>query len=95
MTKLLALATVLTLTSACAGQERRQNEMYEHLRTCAAFDMECDRTQVELTPLGDNTVGVNACGQRATYVGTMCTGEYYVSSCTWIMNSESRPQTQE
>jgi len=93
MKKLLSLALFLSVASACAARDRRQNEMYENLRTRAAFDMNCDRAAVELTPLDDNTVGVRACGERATYVGHMCTGEFYTSSCTWVMNnSDSHPR---
>ena len=55
------------------------------LRTRAAFDLSCPEDQLTLSDLGRPTVqGVSGCGRKASYV--------YVNG-TWVMNSDSQPQS--
>jgi len=58
------------------------------LRARAAFDFDCPKNQIKIVELdADNTYGVIACGQRATYIN-MCHGPYD-AECTWVQNTDS------
>lgn len=63
----------------------------DQLRTRAAFDLKCDAAEVKILKLDDQTRGVQACGQQATYV-EKCDGpkQNLETSCTWVLNTETR-----
>lgn len=81
---LVALALV-ALVAGCGATE-------DQLRARVAFDMKCPQNQVHITEIDSRTRGVDACGQRATYVES-CNGPKSSMSaeCTWVMNSTSPP----
>lgn len=47
----------------------------------APFELSCDRSSLSTKVLGTNTVGVEGCGKKATYVLTMK---------GWVMNTASQ-----
>lgn len=53
------------------------------LRTRAAFDMNCNESQIAMYRLNAQTIGVRGCGKQATYVES-CNVNH---SCNWIMNN--------
>lgn len=60
----------------------------DDLRARAAFDFRCPKNQIKIVNLdGNDTYGVTACGQRATYIN-VCHG-MYDSDCTWVLDSNS------
>ena len=60
----------------------------------AAFDLECPEAEIETVQIDDRTVGVKACGKRATYLETCESGANkhgtYRRNCTWVMNTDVR-----
>lgn len=46
----------------------------------ATFELKCPRSQLRWTDLGEDTVGVEGCGARRTYLW-VCSG-----TCRWIAN---------
>ncbi len=60
----------------------------EELRARVAFDFKCDATDIRFTRIDDRTVGVRACGERATYIESCQAGPPGSGRCTWVMNSE-------
>jgi len=51
----------------------------------AAFDLDCPEEEVEVVPISEGVVGVNGCGQRATYVRT---GNGI--GANWILSSKAK-----
>ncbi len=47
----------------------------------APFDLSCDTKQLSTKVLGTNTVGVEGCGKKATYILTMR---------GWVLNTETQ-----
>ena len=78
----------LILVAACYAQASR-----DHLVQRAAFDLNCDQSQLRYTSIDNQTIGVVGCNRRATYVET-CDGSRtgMTTSCTWVLNG---PQTDE
>jgi hypothetical protein len=62
------------------------------LKNRAAFDFNCPREQLVVTDLGgNNMMGVEGCGRRATYVANAaCGGGNPADVCTWIMNTDEK-----
>lgn len=80
----VAFCTVLVAIAgvACGAADE------DGLRARAAFDFDCPKDHIKIVELNaDNTYGVIACGQRATYIN-MCHGPYD-SECTWVQNTDS------
>ena len=63
---------------ACGGAEGINPDVAT-IKTRASFDLSCPEDQVRGRWLDDKTMGVTACGQRATYV-KLCHGTARVSS---------------
>lgn len=59
------------------------------IKTRASFDLNCPEQEVRGRWLDDKTVGVTACGRRATYVKVCRGGPTWVDDCQWISNSDS------
>jgi hypothetical protein len=87
----LAIAPVVV---ACAGGGGAAT--YAELRARAAFDLNCNRKQLQLVPLADNVAGVRGCGQQATYVESCFAGGYTSTfggavatdkECKWVMDA--------
>jgi hypothetical protein len=45
----------------------------------AAFDMQCDQEKLEVTDLGNQSVGIRGCGHQARY--------QFVPNTGWVLNS--------
>lgn len=45
----------------------------------AAFDMQCDQGKLEVTDLGNQSVGIRGCGHQARY--------QFVPNTGWVLNS--------
>jgi hypothetical protein len=56
----------------------------EALTRRAAFDLNCDASQLVYQPIDSRTRGVAGCGRRATYVETC--QDQFASNCTWVLN---------
>lgn len=78
---LFAVALGLLFSSACAGATETQ------LRDRAVFDFDCPEDQVELHEIDDRTMGVQGCGQRATYVEDCKTCDGSPCDCTWVRDT--------
>jgi hypothetical protein len=74
-----------TLAGACATTGAQSDLVGQR----AAFDLQCGRSQLQISSLGNNTFGVVGCGKRAAYV-VSCTANT-VDSCTAIMNTAESP----
>lgn len=77
-------------TAGCAGADGVDPEVAT-IKTRASFDLDCPEAEVRGRWLDDKTVGVTACGRRATYVKVCRGGPTWVDDCQWILNSDSRP----
>jgi hypothetical protein len=82
------LVVALVGVGACAESLYKSDEAI--IKTRASFDLSCPEDQVRWRWLDDTTVGVIACGQRATYV-RVCSGRGLAGECQFILNSDSRP----
>ena len=70
------------VASGCGGN------IEASLRTRAAYDMSCPESEVRITNLGGETRGVDACGQRMTYIH-VCRDMAF-GACTagdWVANA--------
>jgi hypothetical protein len=59
------------------------------LQTRAAFDLQCNQSQVQVVDIDGRTRGVRGCDRQATYVES-CDGprENASTQCTWVLNGE-------
>jgi hypothetical protein len=97
--RVLLLLTFLVGLVACGGAD--VNADVATVRTRASFDLSCPETEVRGRWLDDKTLGVTACGQRATYV-KVCHSDVTTSplaaalseECQWILNSDSHKAPQ-
>jgi hypothetical protein len=78
------LLLVLVIGEAgCAGfmdaaiPQSKVNFMKMGLPT-AAFDLQCDKEKIEVTELGDSSMGVRGCGKSGRYK--------YVPNVGWVLN---------
>ena len=63
----------------------------DQLLTRAGFDLRCPKAQLQLTQLEAATLGVNGCGQQATYVWSCPhSQEFFSGACNWVQNSDAR-----
>jgi hypothetical protein len=86
-------ASILAVSAfpfACGGAT------VEQLGPRASFDLNCPSNQLSVVKLDERTMGVQGCGQRATYVES-CTSVdgYGKHGCTWVMNNDSRHNPQQ
>lgn len=66
----------------------------ETLLERVAFDAKCPKNEIGTKQVGPNVVGVEACGQQATYLWSCPHNEDLFSrSCHWVLNTDSRPAT--
>jgi hypothetical protein len=72
---LRALFGACLLASACG-------EYFAEVRSRAAFDFSCPEDRLELTEIAKNTVAVEGCRRRGTYV-RQCHGY----DCVWLYSS--------
>jgi len=56
------------------------------LKTRAAFDLDCQKAELQVVDLGGMTRGVTGCGRKATYIWACSPG----GPCNWVMNSPSK-----
>jgi len=90
------LLIALIGAGACGGAD--VNVDVATVKTRASFDLNCPEDEVRGRWLDDNTLGVTACGKRATYVKE-CHSNVTTSplaaamseDCRWIMNNSARP----
>jgi hypothetical protein len=93
------VALLAACACACGGADGINPDVAT-LKTRAAFDLNCPEDQVRGRWLDEKTMGVTACGQRATYV-KICRSSGYGAmaalseECQWLMNSESRPASRQ
>jgi len=71
------IAALLTTLCGCSTTDRFK--MYDGMQR-ASFDLDCPESELALTPLGANQMGVEGCGKKAAYVAT---------ESGWVLNSES------
>jgi hypothetical protein len=66
------------------------------LRARAAYDMQCDQSQLQITQIDDRTMGVSGCGQRTVYVESCAGRDGYGGKhdCTWILNADAKRANQ-
>lgn len=58
-----------------------------------SFEAKCPQAQIQTTQVAPNTVGVDACGNRLTYLWNCPHNQDFFSpACTWVLNSSSKPQ---
>src|SRR5690348_9638164 len=87
------LALLAIMLGACAVADSPESDIAT-VRTRAAFDLNCPETEVRGRWLDEKTLGVTACGQRATYV-KLCKGQGIYEECQWVLNNNSRPERAE
>jgi hypothetical protein len=71
----------IVLLSGCGASEQQ-------LRSRASFDMKCSESELRLVEIDDRTMGVQGCGQQATYIES-CANQNR-TNCTWVLNTDSR-----
>jgi hypothetical protein len=77
----------ILVATACGGAS------IDTQRNRAAFDLNCQATELVITKIDDRTQGVSGCNQRATYVET-CQGQgMNRSDCTWLLNTDAKPRS--
>jgi hypothetical protein len=75
-------ALLIVFAAGCAGwivPGSRQDFMTNGLKK-ASFDMNCPSDKLDVTELGNYSVGVEGCGKRASYKALTGTG--------WVLNSQ-------
>lgn len=79
------LPGLVLLTSTIAGCAYAS---VDQLRVRAAHDLDCPEGDLQTTQIDAQTLGVEGCGQRATYVET-CDGrrDEFATQCTWVLNT--------
>jgi hypothetical protein len=61
------------------------------LKSRAAFDLDCPKSEIKTVTIDDATKGVTGCGQRATYVRLCKTDRLgQDEDCQWLMNTDAR-----
>jgi hypothetical protein len=56
----------------------------------ASFDLQCPRTEIQITEIDQRSSGATGCDKRAVYQAT-CATHRWGPNCTWTLNSESHP----
>ncbi len=91
-----AMAAFLCVGAGCGSSDKPKAE--HPVKKRAPFDLDCPHAQIRYHRLDRATVGVEGCGQRATYV-KVCretvdeAGSFFLGSpvtdtrCQWIMNT--------
>ncbi len=79
--------------SSCASSKYNEQYYKNNLTDRAAFDFQCDKSNIQQTKIDENTVSVKACNKQATYVmqcesvpGIQLSGP---PPCKWIMNTSA------
>jgi len=70
--------------SGCATTGTTEAE----LRSRASLEMSCPQPQLQLVQLAEQTMGVQGCGRRATYV-VRCETRSGLSECQWVANGQA------
>jgi hypothetical protein len=93
MRSIHALPRLVLLTSTIAGCAYAS---VDQLRVRAAHDLDCPEGNLHTTQIDAQTLGVEGCGQRATYVET-CDGrrDEFTTQCTWVLNTPITTQTSD
>ena len=84
---IISIALLSTFLFACStGATEAQ------LKSRAAFDFDCNESQLVLHKIDDRTRGVTGCGHRATYVEVCnaCANGYQGCDCSWLLNTDGR-----
>jgi len=92
----MLMLVVLVNAVGCGGTDVQAD--IAAVKKRASFDMSCPENDISGRWLDDKTLGVTACGQRATYV-KICHSNVNTSplaaalseECQWLLNSDSRP----
>jgi len=80
----LVFATLLTVLGTSLGCGATTGQ----LQNRAAYDFNCPRSQLQITRIDSRTMGVNGCGQQATYVESCDNPQgAFSTGCTWVRNS--------
>ena len=79
------------LTLAALGGVAACGASESQLRTRAAFDLSCPEDKLRIVEIDDRTRGVVGCGQRVTYVDTCAATQTNLGGCTWILNTDGKP----
>lgn len=87
---------VLVNAAGCGGTDVQAD--IAAVKKRASFEMNCPESDITGRWLDDKTLGVTACGQRATYV-KVCHSNVTTSpiaaalseECQWLLNSDSKP----
>jgi hypothetical protein len=64
-------------TAGCVAPGTKEHFMNEGLSK-AAFDMQCSEAKLDVTALGDDSMGVRGCGKQ---------GRYEFVNGSWVLNS--------
>jgi len=83
--RVVSILAVPSLFFACGGAT------VEQLGPRASFDLNCPPNQLSIVKLDNRTIGVQGCGQRATYIENCSMIDGY---CTWVLNNDSRHAAQ-
>ena len=85
------LLTTVVLTALVVGTGCATGATADQLRDRAAFDFDCSQQHLTLHEIDDQTIGVDGCGKRATYVEVCraCHNGYQGCDCSWILNTDS------
>jgi hypothetical protein len=60
----------------------------QDLRKRASFDLSCEASKIELSPLDSGTtMGASGCGKKATYVYAAVDANERSTSYDWVANS--------
>ena len=63
----------------------------EPLLSRVSFDAKCSKENIVTAQIAPNTIGVEACGQRLTYLWDCPHNQDLFSpACTWVLNNGSR-----
>ena len=87
------LIGLISGTSSCAFLPGFANEEVRNERVTdkAAWDLECEKSELKVTKISETSYGVEGCGKRASYIMSQCSSGilsgYYASVCTAILNS--------
>ncbi len=73
-------------TGSLTGCLVHEGATVEQLKSRAAFDMDCPKSEIKYVDIDDDTRGVSGCGQHMTYIQS-CRREYGSEECTWVLNN--------
>ena len=78
----------VTVVGACIATACASTDYDAKLKHRASFDLSCPQRELRLRELDNsNVMGVEGCGQRATYV-------WVEAKDAWVMNTASAPRSE-